>query len=69
VNARAIGCDPIAGFGGNINTKSEARNPKQYQRTKIQMTETNASFDGYFLVLKIGTFGFRACFEFRPAPA
>jgi len=33
------------------------------------MTETNASFDGYFLVLKIGTFGFRACFEFRPAPA
>jgi hypothetical protein len=33
------------------NPKSEARNPKQYPMTKIQMTKTT---DRYAFVLKIG---------------
>jgi hypothetical protein len=44
------------------NPKSEARNPKQYPMTQIQMTETKGC---WVFVLNIGAFVFRICFEFR----
>ena len=45
------------------NSKSEIRNPKQIQRTQIQMTETLslAGISVWGIVISI----IRACFEFR----
>ncbi len=48
-------------FPGSLrkNTKSEARNPKQIQMTKIQMTETwRPGIDFAVFVLNIEKFGF-----------
>jgi len=47
------------------NSNFEARSTKQYQMSQIQMTQTIIPSGHQSLVLVIGTFEIRICFEFR----
>jgi hypothetical protein len=52
---RVLGCDFSLICGTVENPKFEARNPKQFQKVQIQMTET---LSPWVSVLNIGAFVF-----------